>query len=277
MSNDFDHGTAGHGDHGSHAQAGGLSVSENGYTLELDTSIFGAGTRKIAFRVLGSDGQPLTEFTPSHDKDLHFIAVRRDTSGFQHVHPVMDTSGTWSVDLDLTPGDWRFFADFHPTGHTGMTLGIDASVGGEYQPQPLPEALRTATAGEYTVSLQGQLVPGKVSELTLSIGRNNQPVTDLQPYLAAYGHLVALRVGDLGYLHVHPEGGPEDNMTKPGPEILFVATAPSAGPYRLYLDFQHEGVVRTAEFTVHANGTARTTQESSQTTPGHGHHQESPA
>ena len=29
-------------------------------------------------------------------------------------------------------------------------------------------------------------------------------MTDLQPYLGAYGHLVALRDGDLAYLHVHP-------------------------------------------------------------------------
>lgn len=34
------------------------------------------------------------------------------------------------------------------------------------------------------------------------------PVTDLQEYLAAYGHLVALRQGDLAYLHVHPDDQP---------------------------------------------------------------------
>ena len=77
-------------------------------------------------------------------------------------------------------------------------------------------------------------------------------MTDLQPYLAAYGHLVALRAGDLAYLHVHPAGAPGDGVTPAGPGITFYATAPTAGDYRLYLDFQHDGVVRTAEFTVHA-------------------------
>ncbi len=91
--------------------------------------------------------------------------------------------------------------------------------------------------------------------LTLTVARDGEPVTDLQPYLAAYGHLVALRVGDLGYLHVHPEGAPGDGVTAPGPEITFMAVAPSDGVYRLYLDFLHDGVVRTAEFTVRTTAT----------------------
>jgi hypothetical protein len=104
------------------------------------------------------------------------------------------------------------------------------------------------------------------------------PVTDLQPYLAAYGHLVALREGDLAYLHVHPEGTPGDGKTAAGPGIGFVAEVPSAGGYRLFLDFQHDGVVRTAEFTVDTAGTPATTSApTSATAPveqqeeGHGH------
>ncbi|WP_052869441.1 hypothetical protein [Streptomyces niger] len=38
------------------------------------------------------------------------------------------------------------------------------------------------------------------------------------------------------------------------PEVSFTATAPSKGAYRLFLDFQHGGKVRTAAFTVHTNG-----------------------
>jgi hypothetical protein len=58
-----------------------------------------------------------------------------------------------------------------------------------------------------------------------------------------------LRDGDLAYLHVHPTGEPGDGRTDPGPDVSFGTTAPSAGSYRLFLDFRHGGVVRTAEFT----------------------------
>ena len=98
--------------------------------------------------------------------------------------------------------------------------------------------------------LDGELVPGRPSPLTLTVTRDGAPVTDLQPYLGAYGHLVALREGDLAYLHVHPEGAPGDGRTPAGPQIRFVAEVPSAAQYRLFLDFQHGDTVRTAEFTV---------------------------
>lgn len=256
------------------ARPGGLSVSESGHTLEFDSTILPTGVQTVTFRVTGPDGRPVTAFTPEHGKKLHLIAVRRDTTGFQHVHPVMDERGTWSVELTLEPGDWRFFADIHPDGHDGtMTLGIDASVAGQYDPQPLSEDTRTAHVGEYTVTLDGALVPGAASDLAFTVSRNGRPVTDLQPYLGAYGHLVALRVGDLGYLHVHPEGEPGDGTTEPGPGITFMAAAPSGGAYRLYLDFQHDGVVRTAEFTLRATATAPRSDTAPQAAPGHtGHH-----
>ncbi|GHJ93431.1 hypothetical protein SNE510_29500 [Streptomyces sp. NE5-10] len=278
MTNHPGHERTDHGAHGAHeahggARPGGLSVSESGYTLELDSTILTAGAQSITFRVIGPDGRAVTEFRPEHDKELHFIAVRRDTTGFQHVHPVRDEQGTWSVELDLEPGDWRFFADIHPAAHDGtLTLGTDAAVAGTYDPRPLPEVTGTVRVGAYTVALDGELLPGEPSGLTLTVSRDGRPVTDLQPYLAAYGHLVALRVGDLGYLHVHPEGAPGDGATAPGPEIAFVAVAPTAGTYRLYLDFQHDGVVRTAEFTVRTSTAAPDPDGGSPAASGHGSH-----
>ena len=212
--------------------------------------------------ILGPDGAPVTGYQTEHDKDLHLIVVRRDLSGFQHVHPVLGDDGTWRVPVDLSAaGEYRVFADFTPTGHDGgLTLGADLAVPGAYHPVPLPApAPSAAVVDGYAVTLAGDLVPGRSSELTLTVSRDGTPVTDLQPYLAAYGHLVALRAGDLAYLHVHPAGAPGDGVTLAGPGITFYASAPTAGDYRLYLDFQHDGVVRTAEFTVHAgqpNGTA---------------------
>jgi hypothetical protein len=106
------------------------------------------------------------------------------------------------------------------------------------------------------VHLDGDLSAGADARLTLSVERDGEPVTDLQPYLGAYGHLVALRAGDLAYLHVHPDGSPGDGTTQPGPDVVFYAAVPSAGTYHLYLDFKHHGVVRTAAFTVSTSGTA---------------------
>jgi hypothetical protein len=230
----------------------GLQVTEDGYRLTpLSAALVTGEPQPFRFQIHGPDGAPVTRYTTSHDKDLHLIVVRRDLSGFHHVHPTLDADGAWTVPLAVAaPGQYRVFADFQPAGRDqGLTLGVDVPAAGDYQPQALPAAERTATVDGYTVTLDGDLTPGTSSKLTLSVSKDGVPVTDLQPYLGAYGHLVALRDGDLAYLHVHPDGTPGDRRTAAGPQVTFYAEVPTTGAYRLYLDFQHAGTVRTAAFT----------------------------
>jgi len=92
----------------------------------------------------------------------------------------------------------------------------------------------------------GNPAAGEPAPLVFTVTRDGQPVEDLAPYLGAKGHLVALREGDLAFLHVHPE---EDHEVA-AEEIEFDATFPTPGRYRLYLQFKHDGAVRTARFTV---------------------------
>lgn len=236
---------------------GGLMVSQNGFTFALTDAVSELGENvPVRFTITGPSGEPVTEYDVQHDKDLHLIAVRRDFVGFQHVHPTLGADGIWSVDLDLTAGQWRLFADFKASGAEPLTLGTDLLVHGAVSAPPPSVETRTAQIDGYTVTLTGKLTPGAEAILTLSVSHDGEPVTDLQPYLAAYGHLVALREGDLAYLHVHPDGAPGDGTTPPGPEIVFHTSIPSTGIYHLYLDFQHHGVVRTAEFTVHVTEAA---------------------
>ncbi|QXC60628.1 hypothetical protein KSP35_20255 [Aquihabitans sp. G128] len=255
-------------------QAAGLQISSDGYTLVPTATVFEPGRAVgFSFRIDGPDGKPVDDYKKLHDKELHLIVVRRDLSGYQHVHPVRDTNGTWTVPLDLaTPGTYRVMADFKPASSETMslTLGADVTVPGNQRTTPLPGPASTATVDDYDVTLAGDLVAGEESTLTLSVSKDGEPVEDLQPYLAAYGHLVALRGGDLAYLHVHPDGAPGDGRTKAGPEITFHAQVPSVGTYRLYLDFRHEGQVRTAEFTAEA---ARRGSDTTPDTHSDGHDQ----
>ncbi|MFF0718797.1 hypothetical protein [Micromonospora sp. NPDC003816] len=269
-------GDAGHDAGAAGHLPGGLLVSERGYTLVP----VGAPAGEFAFRITGPDSRPVTGYDLVHDKPMHLIVARRDLSGFRHVHPELTPDGTWRVATPLTaPGVWRAFADFTPTGGEPLTLGVDVTVPGALTERPLPAPARTATVDGYTVTLDGTPQPGHPSTLTLTVARDGVPVTDLEPYLGAYGHLVALRQGDLAYLHVHPEGVPGDGRTEPGPRVSFATEFPSAGAYRLYLDFRHGGVVRTAEFTVHVGDPVRVGDPVGPTaapddghgTPGHGH------
>ncbi|RKT54361.1 hypothetical protein [Saccharothrix australiensis] len=249
---------AGHGDdHGATVagaeqdQPAGLASSRGGYTL-APTDLTPTPGTPFTFRVLDRDGHAVTAFDVAHDQRMHLIVVRRDTSHYRHLHPGMAADGTWSAPLDVAEGgSYRVFADFKPTGGAATTLGADVSVAGRYEPRGHAPA-RVAEVDGYRVRLDGDLVPGRASPIRLTVTRDGRPVTDLQPHLAAYGHLVALRRADLAYLHVHPEGAPGDGRTAPGPVLPFTARVPTADTYRLFLDFRHEDVVRTAEFTVEA-------------------------
>jgi hypothetical protein len=157
----------------------------------------------------------------------------------------MDANGTWSASLTFPePGTYRVFADFATAGR-GLTLGTDLEIPGPYEPAPLPAPADAVRADGYEITMNTQIHAQGGASLVFDVYREGRPVEDLEPYLGALGHLVALREGDFAFLHVHPEA--EEGS---GPRIAFRATFPSAGRYRLFLQFAHANQVHTVAFTV---------------------------
>ncbi len=255
-----DTGTHGGGEHGEAEQPAGehalpgLSLNANGFVLSAVKAPSTVGSEStLSFQILSQTWDPVTEFSTAHEKDLHLIVVRSDGAQFRHVHPVLDKStGTWSLPWSWEKaGTYRVYADFTPAGKDaeGITLTRTVEVGGTFDPVS-PDVRATDEVDGYTVAIDGHLSAGESSKLTISVSRDGKPVTTLEPYLGAFGHLVALRQGDLAYLHVHAEGDEPQPGATAGPEIAFAAEAPTQGRYLLYLDFQVDGTVHTAEFVL---------------------------
>jgi hypothetical protein len=219
----------------------GLAVSEKGLTLELARRSAPRGKPfELAFRILDRSGQTVRDFDVEHTKRMHFIVVRRDMTGFQHLHPTENPDGTWSVPVTLPrAGSYRVFADFS-VDDTPYTLADDLTVDGPVTSQALHAPVRSVDVDGMRVALtEGAAESGSESELAFTVTRNGEPVA-IQDYLGAKGHLVALRQGDLAFLHVHPD----ENSLK------FMATFPTAGDYRLFLQFKtDDGRLHTAAFT----------------------------
>ena len=82
---------------GGHARVGtgrrrrrvrGLGVSEAGLTLRLARTAAPRGARfDLAFRIVDRRGRTVRDFDVEHTKRMHLIVVRRDMTGFQHLHP----------------------------------------------------------------------------------------------------------------------------------------------------------------------------------------------
>jgi hypothetical protein len=226
---------------------GGLTLTSQGLSLAAERTTFPAGkAQDLAFRITGPGGAPITTFAVVHDKPLHLVVIRRDLSGFRHLHPAMAPDGTWRVPLTLAePGSYRAVADFTAIvsgRQVATTLGVDLTVAGDYAPDPLPAPVRQATAGQFQVSYEGAPRTGATQPLLMTVTTQGRPAA-VEPYLGAYGHLVVLREGDVGYVHVHPEAALVDGKVK------FWLAAPGPGRYRMFFDFQVGGKVHTAAWT----------------------------
>jgi hypothetical protein len=248
--------SAGHGagmamsadaEHGEAMPVRGLAGTAAGLRLVVDdTALRRDATETIAFRVVEEDGTAVRDFEVEHARRMHLIVVRRDLTGFQHLHPAIGADGTWTTPVRLPKaGSYRLYADFVHDGEP-VTLAADLGVDGAADLRPLPAPRALARTDGYDVRLaHGAAHAGEEAELRFEISRGGEAV-EVDPYLGADGHLVVLREGDLAFLHVHPS---EDGTGAGGEAVSFEATLPTAGRYRMFLQFRHDGRVHTAAFT----------------------------
>ena len=239
--------THGHaaGDRAETAGPPGLAVAAGGLrVVPLGLPSRAGRPQQLSFSIVRDDGTTLAAYDVEHERRMHVIVVRRDLTGFQHLHPTRGADGMWTVTTrPLQPGAHRVFADFS-TGGRKTVLGFDVAVPGRFEPQPLPAPqARTGVEG-YEVFLDAHRVAaGEEASVSFAVLRGGREVA-VDPYLGARGHLVVLREADLAYLHTHPEAD----------ALEFETTFPSAGRYRAFLQFSHGGRVHTAAFTVEVPG-----------------------
>ena len=217
----------------------GLAVSADGFTLALGLHRTTPGKRfQLTLRILDEHGRTVRDFDVKHTKRLHLVVVRRDMIDFQHLHPTQVADGSWATPLTLhLAGSYRVFADFSTSGRPYVLA--DDLLADDAVTRPLPAPTGAAEADGFQIRLnEGNSRAGEESELEFAVTRDGRPV-ELQDYLGAKGHLVALRQGDLAYLHVHPDAD----------SLKFMATFPTADAYRLFLQFKVDGAVHTAAFT----------------------------
>jgi hypothetical protein len=228
----------------------GVSIDSDGFRIVPEvTSLATDAAAPYSFRIVDSAGDTVTDFDVTHERELHLIVVSRNFVDYHHLHPTQDTEGMWTADVPALPaGSYRVFADTRPTGADDITLGADLAVGNGFadtEASTAPSAGdTTVNVGGFEIQMTGTPAVGE-STLTFSVIRDGEPIVP-DPHLGASGHLVALRSGDLAFLHVHPLG----DATPKQPAVRFAAELPTPGTYHLFLDFSIDDTVRTAAFTV---------------------------
>ncbi|MBG8554364.1 heavy metal-binding domain-containing protein [Hymenobacter guriensis] len=190
-----------------------------------------------------------------HEQKVHLMILSHDLSEYYHLHPELKPSGRYELPFTFkTGGTYLLYQDYQPEGG-GHQLGRQTlQVSGPTRPavKYMKDQLRWE-ANSYAADLafDKTVRAGQPLTVSVTVSRNGRPITDLDQYLGALGHMVILSEDGADYLHVHPE----DQADK-GPRIGFNTTFDKPGRYRIFLQFQHAGVVQTSDFTVNVTPAA---------------------
>ena len=197
-----------------------------------------------------ADGRMLGDFEILHEKKIHLIIVREGLDIFDHIHPDVDGSGyITATHVFPVGGTYRLFADFKPHGKAQALASATVDVAGESPTaQPLKVNVPGSIAGgelEGEVSITAK--PDDATEVSFDLrDKEGKPVTDLEPYLGAMGHLVIVSADGQQYIHAHPMHDGDSAASV----VRFEAHFPKPGLYKGWGQFQRKETVFTIPFVV---------------------------
>ncbi|HKD99744.1 MAG TPA: hypothetical protein VKE69_01940, partial [Planctomycetota bacterium] len=202
------------------------------------------------------DGKPVTDLEVVHEKLLHLLIVSDDLSWFAHEHPAIQPDASFTLKLAFPHGgDFTLFHDFTPARVGMQVVPVDLHVEGDV-PAPTPlvaNATRSEVVDGFTVELDAPspLRSIQMQRLTFRLSKGGVPVTDLEPFLGAMGHLIVVSEDRKRFVHSHPLELKTPAGKRPsGPDVTFQAQFPVPGLYKAWAQFQHHGRVITAPFVV---------------------------
>ena len=236
------------------------------YRLEVETTPQPVAGKPIRFKLTVRDPDTkavVRDFAVVHEKRFHLFVLSQDLDHYDHVHPEQEPDGSFALDVTLPrEGFYKLFADFLPEGgtpqvipHALVTQGFTGDLTSSMA-RLVPDDGLKKTVGNMSVQLtlpNGGLVAGRDEKFAyrLTDAGTGQPVHDVEPYLAAWGHSLIMSEDSLHFVHAHPvELLPEEPTARGGPDLTFKALLPQPGRYRIWTQIKRGGVVSTAMFTV---------------------------
>jgi hypothetical protein len=252
------------------------------YVLEFETnpSVVQAGElATLTFRIFHpGTGDQVRDFVMVHDKRYHLFVISQNMEHFEHIHPEQADDGSWSIEVTLpTEGYYKVLSDFVPNGGSSQFLAVplvtenyEGDLYGD-RARLEPDTALTKTVGSLraTLSLDPERFdPGLYGHMTFELedARTGQPATDIQPYLASFGHMLIMSEDMVDYVHSHPldlansddETGPlplmlpmgvDTSGMRGGPEVTFEGLMPRPGLYRAWTQFQRNDEIHTFAYT----------------------------
>jgi hypothetical protein len=186
----------------------------------------------------------VTKFTVVHEKLFHAFIVSEDLEYFVHDHPVWKNN-TFQYETSFPkPGIYRILGDFYPEAATPQLIAKTVIVPGD---SPGPAQLEKDYSPKDGENLKVELAtvpPEPIAGQNTQLRFQLAPGEGLEKYLGAWGHMLAASDDLIDMVHAHPF------IADGGPQIQFNLVFPRARDYRIWVQFQRNGVVNTVRFDV---------------------------
>lgn len=240
------------------------------YTVRIQTFPALPKPGKVKFRF--SIFHPVTEkqikdFNILHDMPFHLFVVSQDFESFQHIHPDKQPDGSFTIETELPKaGYYKLFCDFFPVGgmpqvihHNLVTAGYKGDLlSSQARLTPDKTLVKSVAGTRFQLQLEPeQVFAGKPAELHYHLvdEKTGAPVTDLKPYLGAWGHTLILSEDGTDYLHSHPTEMIPDEVDRSKlvgkADVVFDTFFPRPGNYRIWSQFQRGAKLLTVSFTIY--------------------------
>jgi Cu+-exporting ATPase len=231
----------------------------------------GVSTRVVYRLADARSGAPITDVIVSHERPVHLIAVSRDLTHFQHIHPQpTGNAGEYGVDATFpVAGTYVLYAGFERSGGREVVSRQELVVGSASGPAALVERREPVAAPPgVRVALQNAANVRAGSEHTFTFRledpRTGEPVRTLTTYLGAPAHVVVIDAAASEFVHTHGMvadaragagmAGMESTQPPYGPELSFTHAFATPGLYKIWGQFQtRDGQVVTADFVIQVN------------------------
>jgi hypothetical protein len=189
--------------------------------------------------------RPVTSYNVVHEKLFHAFVVSEDLQFFRHAHPMFVADGIFQLPITFPKaGMFRVLGDFYPAGATPQlatqtifvpgTAPAPVQLARDYSPKS-SENMRVSL-----VTIPEQAVAGMRTQLRFTAN----PTEGLEKYLGAWAHMLAASNDLIDMIHQHPYRVDEQQM------IEFEMVFPRPQVYRIWVQFQRQGVVNTVRFDV---------------------------
>jgi hypothetical protein len=208
-------------------------------------------------------GNEIKDYELVHERPYHLFVVSQNMDHFAHIHPEQRPDGSWATDVTLPkPGYYKLFSDFVPTGGNPQIIPRPL-VTSDFAGDVLSQSAQLVPNTEFRATVDGitaevgfepaHLIEGRYGHLVFKLTdeKTGRPVTDLQPYLGAFGHTLILSGDLLDYVHSHPSEGPSSDISKGlgGPDVTFEGYMPRSGSYRSWTQILRNNKLTTISFT----------------------------